>query len=95
MSKEENWVKMESLIENSLKKYLAKPEIPKVADPPKNGSGEQHKTLTEMLSCPNCVPDKKAFKEALHKALGEKKCTSCGEFEDEETEYCEHCGEEL
>ena len=93
MSQEQNWEKMESLIEKSLQKYLEKPSSQ--PETPKDGSGESHKTLTEMLSCPNCVPDKKAFKEAFHSLMGDKKCKDCGKYGDEEKEYCDHCGESL
>lgn len=95
MSQEQNWEKMESLIEKSLKKYLEKPTQSQTET--KTGSGESHKTLTEMLNCPNCVPDKNAFREAFHSLMGEKKCKDgdCGVWNNEEREYCEHCGEEL
>ena len=94
MSQTENWEKMESLIEKSLKKYLEKP-APNPDPQPTTGSGESHKTLTEMLSCPNCVPDKNAFKEAFHSLMGDKKCKDCGKYGEEDKEYCENCGEAL
>ena len=93
MSQEQNWEKMENLIEKSLKKYLEKPTQSQTET--KTGSGESHSTLLEMLNCPNCVPDRNAVKDALHGLLGHKKCKECGEYGGEKQEYCPECGEEL
>ena len=93
MSQEPNWEKMRMMLREELKS--SNPIPAKTEDPQKAGSGESHKTLTEMLSCPNCVPDKEAFKHAFHSLMGDKKCKDCGKYEPEDKEYCDHCGEAL
>ena len=64
---------------------------------PKNGSTsktEEHKSLIEMMSCPDCAPPEK-YRAAHHKLMGETECKGCHKYGKEGQEYCEGCGEEL
>ena len=80
----ENWEKMESLF----KKYQNQqpPQLPKPV-----GSGKpDHKTLVEMMDCPDCS---KGFKDRILKITGMKECKgeNCNHVSKEEEEYCPNC----
>jgi len=95
---EVKWEKMRAIIREEMKQNNPPPPPP-AAKVEKVSSGDTHKTLLEMLECPNCLPDgdMPKVKHKLQHIVGLKECKGdeCHYVQSNTAGECKNCGNDL